>query len=56
MPWNPETGDGCPGTKEGWEERLEMARKRRDHLRTRGDGGHTPRIIDVESGSYRSVM
>ncbi|KAK2039763.1 hypothetical protein LZ31DRAFT_558461 [Colletotrichum somersetense] len=40
MPWNPET-------EEEWEERIELARKRREDLRARGDGGHKPGMIYV---------
>ncbi|KAF6815155.1 hypothetical protein CPLU01_14213 [Colletotrichum plurivorum] len=47
MPWNPITGRGCP-EKEEWEERLEVARKRRAELRAEGDGGHVPGMIKVD--------
>ncbi|OHF02986.1 hypothetical protein CORC01_01744 [Colletotrichum orchidophilum] len=48
MPWDPEMGEGYPATEEEWEERLEMARKRREALRARGDGGHEPGMINVD--------
>ncbi|KAK2022432.1 hypothetical protein LX32DRAFT_193854 [Colletotrichum zoysiae] len=48
VPWDPKTGAGCPDTEEEWEECLDWARKRREDLRAKGDGGHKPGMIYVE--------
>ncbi|KAK2044014.1 hypothetical protein LZ31DRAFT_554706, partial [Colletotrichum somersetense] len=47
MPWDPETGDGRLETEKEWEERLEIARKRREDMRARGDGGHRPEMMEI---------
>ncbi|KAK1969986.1 hypothetical protein LY78DRAFT_667180 [Colletotrichum sublineola] len=48
IPWYPATGDECLETEAEWEELLEMARKRREDMRARGDGGHRPEMIEID--------